>query len=64
MASGTTTTEALKAGLLDEIVINQVPVLLGGGHPFFRDLPEAVELECLSVAANRDVTHLTYRVVK
>lgn len=64
IAAGATATEALQAGLLDEIVINQVPVLLGGGHPFFRELPEAVELECISVAANRDVTHLTYRIVK
>jgi dihydrofolate reductase len=64
LAAGTITTEALKLGLLDEIVISQVPVLLGGGIPFFRELPEAIELECTSVAANRDVTHLTYRVVR
>lgn len=64
VASGATATEALRAGLLDEIIINQVPVLLGDGHPFFRDLPEAIELECISVAANQDVTHLTYRVIR
>ncbi|SEE90051.1 dihydrofolate reductase family protein [Ruania alba] len=64
IAAGATATDALKVGLLDEIVINQVPVLLGGGHPFFHELPEAVELECISVAASQDVTHLTYRIVK
>jgi dihydrofolate reductase len=64
LAAGATTTEALKLGLLDEIVINQVPVLLGGGIPFFRELPEAIELERTSVAANQGVTHLTYRVIK
>lgn len=63
IAAGGTTTDALKAGLLDEIVINQVPVLLGGGIPFFRELPEAIELECTSVAVNQGVTHLTYRVL-
>ncbi len=64
VAAGATTTEALKAGLLDEIVIGVVPVLLGGGIPFFRELPEAIELECTSVAVNQGVTHLTYRVLK
>lgn len=64
IAAGATATEALKAGLLDEIVINQVPVLLGGGYPFFREMPEAIELECTSVAVNQGVTHLTYRVLK
>ncbi|GAA1713373.1 hypothetical protein GCM10009809_06890 [Isoptericola hypogeus] len=52
VAAGATTTEALRLGLLDEIVIDLVPVLLGGGIPFFRGLPDAIELECTSVAAN------------
>lgn len=64
LAAGATTTEALTLGLLDEIVLSQVPVLLGGGHPFFHELPKAIELECSSVAVNEGVTHLTYRVLK
>jgi dihydrofolate reductase len=64
IAAGATASEAIRLGLLDEILISQVPVLLGGGHPFFRALPEAVELECTSVAVNQGVTHLTYRIVK
>ncbi|QGN32586.1 dihydrofolate reductase family protein [Microlunatus sp. Gsoil 973] len=64
LAAGSTTTEALKLGLVDEILISQVPVLLGGGIPFFRELPAAVELQCTSVAVNQGVTHLTYRVIK
>jgi dihydrofolate reductase len=64
LMGGVTTTEALKAGMLDEIVINLRPVLLGGGHPFFRNLPDAIQLECTSVAVNSGVTHLTYRVLK
>jgi hypothetical protein len=31
-------TEALKAGLVDEMVLHQVPILLGGGRPFFQSL--------------------------
>ena len=60
---GVTTTEALKAGLLDEIVISVRPVLLGGGHRFFQELPDAIQLECAGVAVNAGVTHLTYRVL-
>jgi len=64
ITAGATATEALRLGLLDEILVSQVPVLLGGGHPFFRELPEAIELDCTSVAVNQGVTHLTYRVVQ
>ncbi len=64
LTSGATATEALKLGLLDELVIDLVPTLLGGGHPYFHELPEAIELECTSVAVNQGVTHLTYRVIK
>ncbi|MBO0811626.1 MAG: dihydrofolate reductase family protein [Microlunatus sp.] len=59
---GVLTTEALAAGLLDEIIIWQRPVLLGAGQPLFQELPAAVQLECLGVAVSRGVTHLHYRV--
>jgi dihydrofolate reductase len=61
---GVATTSALKAGVLDEIIVNLRPVLLGGGHPFFHELPDAIQLECSSVAVNAGVIHLTYRVLK
>jgi dihydrofolate reductase len=64
IASGATATEALRLGLLDEIVINQIPVLLGGGYPYFHELPHAIELERTSVAVNEGVTHLTFRVIR
>jgi dihydrofolate reductase len=64
IASGATATEALRLGLLDEIVINQIPVLLGGGYPYFHELPHAIELERTSVAVNEGVTHLSFRVVR
>jgi dihydrofolate reductase len=62
LMGGATITAALEAGLLDEITINQRPVLLGGGTPLFGELPQAITLERTSVAVNEGVTHLTYRL--
>jgi dihydrofolate reductase len=53
---------ALQAGLLDEVVLHQVPVLLGGGVPFFHDLPGRVPLTLLEVVAAPGVTHLRFAV--
>ena len=59
------TRQCLKAGLLDEIGIDLVPVLLGSGVRLFEHLGiEPIELECTSVAAVPGVTHLRYRVVR
>jgi dihydrofolate reductase len=64
--SGTIASQALNAGLLDEVWIDLVPVLLGGGTPFFEGLDGApFTLEGTeSVAGDADVTHLRYRVVR
>jgi dihydrofolate reductase len=61
---GTIASQALDAGLLDEIWVDLVPVLLGGGTPFFAQLADApVVLEGpTSVVEGVDVTHLRYRV--
>jgi dihydrofolate reductase len=61
---GTIASQCLDAGLLDEIWVDLVPVLLGGGIPFFDRLKDApVELEGpVSVIDGTDVTHLRYRV--
>ena len=61
---GTIARQCLDAGLLDEIWVDLVPVLLGGGTPFFEQLGSApVELEGpFSVEDGKDVTHLRYRV--
>jgi dihydrofolate reductase len=63
---GTIARQCLDAGLLDEIWVDLVPVLLGGGTPFFDQLASApVELEGpVSVVEGTDVTHLRYRVRK
>ena len=50
---------ALGAGLLDEIIIHQVPVLLGGGTPFFRTLPAKVQLRRRTIVKAPGATHLT-----
>jgi dihydrofolate reductase len=65
VGSATTTQQCLQAGLLDEIHIDLVPVLLGGGIRLFDHLGQApFELECTQVVEAPGVTHLTYRVIK
>jgi dihydrofolate reductase len=61
---GTIARQCLDARLLDEIAVDLVPVLLGGGTPFFDQLKSApVELEGpISVVEGTDVTHLRYRL--
>jgi dihydrofolate reductase len=57
--------QCIRAGLLDEIHVDLVPVLLGGGVRLFEHLgPEPVELESTRVIEAPGVTHLTFRVVK
>jgi dihydrofolate reductase len=61
---GTIASQCLDAGLLDEIWVDLVPVLLGGGTRFLDQLKGApFELEGpVSVVEGSDVTHLRYRV--
>jgi dihydrofolate reductase len=61
---GTIARQCLDAGLLDEVWIDLVPVLLGGGTPFFDQLASApVALDGpVSVQEGTGVTHLRYRV--
>jgi dihydrofolate reductase len=55
---------ALEAGLVDEVVLHQVPVLLGAGRPFFGALPEHVQLRLIQAVPTPGVTHLHYEVVR
>ena len=57
--------QCLKLGLLDEIQIDLVPVLLGGGVRLFDHLGTTpIELESIGVIAAPGITHLKFRVVK
>jgi hypothetical protein len=54
---------ALRAGVLDELDIHQMPVLLGAVRRLFDDLgPDHIELELTRVIDAPGVTHLRYRV--
>jgi dihydrofolate reductase len=57
--------QCIRAGLLDEIHVELVPVLLGGGVRLFEHLgTEPIELESSRVIEAPGVTHLTFRVAK
>ena len=57
--------QCLKAGLMDEIHVDVVPLLLGNGVRLFDHLGVApIELESIRVVEAPDVTHLGFRVVK
>ena len=57
--------QALKAGLVDELYLEQVPLLLGGGVRLFDNLgAQPITLECFNAVAAPGVTHLRFRVVK
>ena len=57
--------QCIRAGLLDEIHVDLVPVLLGGGVRLFDHLgTEPIQLERTRVIEAPGVTHLTFRVVK
>ena len=57
--------QCLKAGLMDKVHIDLVPVLLGGGVRLFDNLgAEHIELECIRAIEAPGVTHLGFRVVK
>ncbi|MCD2197542.1 dihydrofolate reductase family protein [Actinomycetospora endophytica] len=54
----------LRAGVLDELALQVVPVLLGAGRRLFDDLPpEHVELELLHSVDGPGTVHLRYRVL-
>lgn len=53
----------LAAGLVDQMQLNVVPVLLGGGERLFDDgAGRGLDLEQILVAHTPEVTHLRYRV--
>ncbi len=62
LMGGGIVTEALKAGLVDELILHQLPVLLGAGRPFFQELPAHITLRLIEAVPAPGVTHLHYEV--
>src|SRR5215212_8877987 len=65
VAAGQIGSQALNLGLIDQVVVNQVPVVFGSGRPFFATggLAEPLRLENPSTIVRGDrVTHLVYDV--
>jgi dihydrofolate reductase len=60
LQGGQTTAAAIEAGLLEEVIVHQVPILLGGGTPLFPQSPPVRELSRVEVVAAPGVTHLHY----
>jgi dihydrofolate reductase len=53
---------AIEAGVLDELLLSQVPVLFGGGRRLFDMLPSRVELDIVRVIDTPEATHLRCRI--
>jgi dihydrofolate reductase len=65
VAGGQIGSQALELGLIDQVVVNQVPVVFGSGRPFFATgrLAEPLRLENPTTIVPGDrVTHLVYDV--
>lgn len=55
----------LRAGLLDELLLDVIPVILGGGIRFFEATGNTrIELERVKAMLTPGVTHLWFRVVR
>ena len=61
--AGTIATQCYATGVLDEVWIDLVPVILGGGRPLFDALGGPVTLDWpLEIGEGTGVTHLRYAV--
>jgi dihydrofolate reductase len=55
--------QCLRAGLLDEMLLNQIPILLRGGSRLLENLGDASpSLSLTSLVEGPEAVHLTYRV--
>ena len=51
--------QGFEAGLIDEILINHAPVVLGGGESIFEGL-DGLKLRPVEVHASPNATHVVY----
>jgi len=62
VGGASTLQQTIAAGLLDEIVVTQVPIILGGGERLFDHLEAgAATVEMAEVVEGAEALHLTYR---
>jgi dihydrofolate reductase len=65
VGGASTLQQTIAAGLLDEIVVHQVPILLGGGERLFDHLAAgAASFELTSVVEGREALHLNYGLTR
>ncbi len=67
MAAGQIGGQALRLGLIDQVVVNLVPVVFGSGRPYFTTgpLPRPILFDNpAQVVLSDRVTHLEYDVAK
>ncbi len=65
LGGGQIVRQLLGAGLLDELQLQLVPVLLGGGVRLFEGLaPDAAELQCTEAVESHGIAHLRFRVLR
>jgi dihydrofolate reductase len=62
MGSPCVAQQLLAAGLVDTLLLHQVPVLLGDGIPLFGALPHTVELVPESMTAGAEITLMRFTV--
>jgi dihydrofolate reductase len=54
--------QCIRAGHLDELLVNQAPVILGAGERLFDDIGSDVKLEQLRVVEAPGVAHILYTI--
>ena len=67
VAAGQIGGQALRLGLIDQVVMNVVPVVFGSGRPFFGAMGPGATVDLADpslVASGKRVTHLLYDVVQ
>ena len=54
----------LNAGLIDEFTVHYSPVFFGHGVPLFSGMSQSINVKIKEAVASKDVTHVSYEVVK